>query len=181
MTREFVAWPKISRFHSETMMITEKIDGTNAAIVITNDDIYAQSRKSLITPEKDNFGFAKWVADNSDTLREDLGEGRHFGEWWGLGIQRNYGLAHKRFSLFNAHRFAEAAPYFQTSSMYVVPILYAGPWEGATVDSVHYELTEHTGSMAAPGWTKPEGVVVYLRNAGVSYKITDAVQGEKHA
>ena len=30
--------------------------------------------------------------------------GRHFGEWWGSGIQRGYGLDEKTFSLFNAYR-----------------------------------------------------------------------------
>src|SRR5882762_4949927 len=54
--------------------------------------VYAQSRKRIITPEQDNFGFARWVYDNAETLVHDLGEGLHFGEWWGSGIQRGYGL-----------------------------------------------------------------------------------------
>lgn len=177
--RTFHAWPKISRFAAETMVLTEKIDGSNAAVVITEDDIYAQSRSRVITPDKDNFGFARWVEDNKDSLIQDLGQGVWHGEWWGAGIQRRYGLEYKRFSLFNTYRFAEAAPYFKTPSMNTVPLLYVGPFDTDVVGIISSELYRG-GSMAAPGFDRPEGVVVYLRNANTQYKITDAVQGEKH-
>ncbi|MCJ7726507.1 MAG: hypothetical protein MUP76_09000, partial [Acidimicrobiia bacterium] len=44
-----------------------------------------------ITPEVDNYGFARWVKDHEEELRTGLGAGLHFGEWWGQGIQRRYG------------------------------------------------------------------------------------------
>jgi hypothetical protein len=68
----------------------------------------AGSRSQYITPERDNHGFARWVQDDADELWA-LGEGRHFGEWWGSGIQRGYGLqkGEKRFSLFNVARWAD--------------------------------------------------------------------------
>ena len=111
----FKAWPKIPRLENEVYHITEKIDGTNGAIIIQDcavEDgkilarvsgfyIWAQSRTRLITPENDNFGFAAWVKANAEQLINDLGEGYHYGEWWGQGINRGYGLDHKRFSLFN--------------------------------------------------------------------------------
>src|SRR5690242_15477805 len=105
---EFEAFPKIPRLRRD-MVVTEKIDGTNAAIGIKpagtfnfeegpdpaiiacvgvgDDDyvVYAQSRKRLITPDADNYGFARWVVDNAQTLALDLGPGLHFGEWWGHG------------------------------------------------------------------------------------------------
>lgn len=178
---EFVAWPKISRFGAEKMVITEKIDGTNACVIIEQTEfgsfeMHAQSRNRMITCADDNAGFARWCNDNFHTLVPDLGPGRHYGEWWGQGIQRNYGLDHKRFSLFAAHRFKDAAPYFKTPNLRVVPVLHTGPLDTRIIEEVEGDL-HHGGSEAAPGWAKPEGVVVYLVNGGASYKITDAVQG----
>ena len=97
---EFIAFPKIARLRRDCV-ITEKLDGTNAQIVIQDGEIVAVgSRSRWITPGKDtdNYGFAGWVEQNRAELL-GLGDGTHFGEWWGSGIQRNYGLTEKRFSL----------------------------------------------------------------------------------
>jgi hypothetical protein len=104
------------------VIITEKVDGTNALVDITEaQGIYlipgetlavvdgvsyivrAGSRSRWLTPGADNYGFAAWVADNADELAK-LGPGRHYGEWFGKGIQRNYGLEERRFALFNTSR-----------------------------------------------------------------------------
>lgn len=104
MKPEFGSFAKIPRL-SRTAIATEKIDGTNAQIWISDDgsEIAAGSRNRWITPEDDNYGFARWVQEHRDQLIT-LGPGRHYGEWWGSGIQRRYGLAEKRFSLFNVQR-----------------------------------------------------------------------------
>lgn len=122
----FKPFPKIPRLASG-YIITEKIDGSNAAVVIepgrvtdssnswcagvwgAGDAFYkvgAQSRNRFITPSSDNFGFAAWVQRNAETLVDILGAGYHHGEWWGSGIQRGYGLPNgeRRFSLFNVTR-----------------------------------------------------------------------------
>ena len=67
---EFKAWPKIPRLENTNWTITEKIDGTNACIIISNDgtEIAAQSRTRLITPDNDNAGFARWVQENKEDL-----------------------------------------------------------------------------------------------------------------
>ena len=115
---EFKPFEKIPRW-SRGIVVTEKIDGTNAVVAICAlpDDevmptetplvavrgkllIYAGSRSRWVTPASDNFGFAAWVQENADELAK-LGEGYHYGEWWGAGIQRRYGLDTKRLSLFN--------------------------------------------------------------------------------
>ncbi len=181
-TPEFIAWPKISLLANEHMTITEKIDGTNACIQIIKNEfdqysIYAQSRTRLITPANDNYGFAKWVNTHFHSLVPDLGEGVHFGEWWGQGIQRNYGMTEKRFSLFNTFRWDAARGHFKTPGLDVVPLLHEGPrFCPDTIDGVHEQLIRG-GSRAAHGFMKPEGVVVYLAEARVSYKITDAAAG----
>jgi hypothetical protein len=121
------------------------------------------------------------VESTSDSLLSDLGPGRHFGEWHGSGIQRNYGLDHKRFALFNTHRFAEAAEFFLTPRLGVVPLLFVGGLSEQVIRDVHNSLMGF-GSEAAPGFMQPEGVVVYLHETRVSWKITDAKAGPgKHA
>ncbi len=176
--REFVAWPKIARLENEIMTITEKIDGTNACVVITEGDVYAQSRTRIITPDNDNFGFAAWVEKEQHNLRADLGEGRFYGEWFGAGIQRRYGLDEKWFALFNAYRFGPQVGHFETQNLAVVPVLHSGPVCMDTVAGVVEQLYRG-GSIAAPGFAKPEGVVVHLKLSRATYKVTDAVAGTK--
>ena len=103
---EFREFPKMARLSRE-VIITEKLDGTNAQIYISDDGqtMLIGSRTRWITPQDDNHGFAKWAESHRDELLT-LGPGRHFGEWWGQGIQRGYGLKEKRFSLFNVQRWA---------------------------------------------------------------------------
>lgn len=182
---EFVPWPKIARLANERMFITEKLDGTNACIQFhpdpENEDsaiMLCQSRNRMITPGKDNAGFATWATENQVTLFQDLGFGLHFGEWWGLGIQRNYGLTEKRFSLFNMYRWSGRRGSFLTPQLDAVPLLYAGVFDTGVIETVHAGLLTE-GSNAVPGWPSPEGIVVYLTEARTSYKLTDAVVGSK--
>ena len=186
MTPTFKEFPKMARLSRECV-ITEKIDGTNASVFIDDDgNIMAGSRARWITPEDDNFGFAAWVRDNADDLR-NLGPGHHFGEWWGSGIQRNYGLKERRFSLFNVgrwHQQGEVARLIQTGDprimkettaapacCHVVPIIWRGIFGTDMVDIAVAELAS-LGSIAEPGFMKPEGVVVYHAAAGIGFKKT---------
>jgi len=173
-TIEFEAFPKIARLN-RGMVITEKIDGTNAAVVITEDgEIGAQSRSRLITPEADNYGFAGWVQRNANLLVEILGPGRHFGEWWGSGIQRKYGLSgsDKRFSLFNSARWnVEADGFDRVAGLGVVPVLHTGPFDNASINAV-VTMLGAGGSIAAPGFMRPEGVVVFQVASRTMFKVT---------
>ena len=167
-TPEFEAFPKIARLSRECV-ITEKLDGTNAAIVITEDArIFAQSRTRFITPQADNFGFARWVKENEEDLL-NLGPGRHFGEWWGAGIQRGYGLTEKRFSLFNVARWRD--PTSRPACCNVVPVLYQGLFTTDAVEAA-IEKLHLLGSIAAPGFGKPEGIIVWHEKARVMFKKT---------
>ena len=164
---EFEPFPKIARLSRECI-ITEKIDGTNAQVYITEDgQIYFGSRTRWITPEDDNYGFAKWGMEHREELMR-LGPGRHFGEWWGQGIQRKYGLTEKRFSLFNVSRWdSEDRP----ACCGIVPILGRGDFDTDLVNDCIRNLKAE-GSQAAPGFMDPEGIVIYHTAAKIGFKKT---------
>ena len=171
MTEAYVPFPKVPRLNRE-IIVTEKIDGTNAQVFIAEDGetILAGSRTRWITPEADNFGFAAWVRDNRDELLK-LGPGRHFGEWWGSGIQRGYGLSkgEKRFSLFNVARWADDG--VRPACCHAVPTLYRGPFSQQAVDDAIQGLRDN-GSLAAIGFAKPEGIIVFHTAANSGFKVT---------
>jgi hypothetical protein len=192
----FEPFPKIGRLQ-RGICITEKIDGTNAQIAIECAPygfadgravavsapiidvgepaqqlmMYTGNRSRWLQPGKDtdNFGFARWCFENQEELFK-LGEGRHFGEWWGGSIQRGYGVAEKRFSLFNVNRWAdgrEARP----SCCDVVPTLYRGLYDQTQITEAMTQLRDH-GSVAAPGFMQPEGIVVYHEATKTLFKQT---------
>ena len=216
----FVEWPKIARLNRD-VVITEKLDGTNAAIGIVemtghpegwapppNEGcvkvnnvwyrVYAQSRSRIITPSDDNYGFAMWVRRHAASLVELIGAGLHFGEWWGVGINRQYDLSERRFSLFNtakweddpAGKAALATARERDCAIYTVPVLYAGPWVSdfevrceelgkggipiteTFAPDVMLEILKHKGSVAAPGFMDPEGIVVFHKASGQCFKAT---------
>lgn len=190
---EFNRFPKIPRF-SRTCIVTEKIDGTNGLIYIGpgGGEFFVGNRRRWITPEEDNHGFAKWAYEHEEELRE-LGPGRHFGEWWGKGIQRGYGLTERRFSLFNVSRWAphgaepklisisdEGVKKFQRvppACCHLVPVIYEGEFGS---NSVNYALSmlQVKGSYAAPGFMKPEGIVIFHTKGQTLFKKTILKDGE---
>lgn len=186
MSQEFVEFPKMARL-SRDSIITEKIDGTNGQIRITDDgEFLVGSRTRWITPQDDNHGFARWCYEHKDELLT-LGPGSHFGEWWGAGIRRKYGLKEKRFSLFNVSRWClhgntpqiisqPDAPVVKYQDVLppccgLVPVLYKGLFTTNAVDDCIAYLVEH-GSQAAPGFKDPEGLVVYHTAAQFCFKKT---------
>jgi hypothetical protein len=207
---EFQEFPKMPRLSRE-MIVTEKIDGTNAHVYIVGNPegfytakhpdplviaegncggepavIFAGSRLRFIAPQDDHFGFAAWVRDHAQELF-GLGFGRHFGEWWGRGIQRNYRLNERRWSLFNVSRWClhgqepqrvpTADPRIEKyqeplpECCGLVPVLHRGRFSVLQCDMALDELMIG-GSKAAPGFMKPEGIVVFHVAANVGFKKT---------
>jgi hypothetical protein len=167
---EFAAFDKIERL-TQQITITEKIHGTNAQVFIADGIVRAGSRTRWITPEDDNYAFAAWVASNAHALRELLGEGQHFGEWYGSGINAGYGLKERRFALFNTFRWVPLADTLRPLGIDVVPILYQGPFSGEVI-STAFERLRTLGSVLVPGYDKPEGIVVRFDRSGVLMKRT---------
>lgn len=189
----FEPFQKIPRLHGN-VHVSEKLDGTNACFEYAaiphsglKDAAYlvgACSRNRRLFElvlghdglpigapvwdgKGDNAGFGAWVLANLDGLRR-LGYGRHFGEWYGQGIQRTYGLDHKRFALFRApkHGVPEGCP------VSVVPELDVwGEFDTGRLALLMAEL-RLSGSHAAPGYMNPEGIVIFHARSGQLFKYT---------
>lgn len=193
---EFQPWPKIARIN-KPVVFTEKIDGTNAAIGVRQVPLgdvrpfetvvvdprferplalRAQSRKRLITPTADNFGFARWAFERAEILAPSLGEGLHYGEWWGKGIQRGYGMDTRVFSLFDTSRWSgDSLPdELHAQGVDVVPVLWNE--DGALLsDGLHLALGALLGgSVAAAQYGRDgepaEGVCIYHTASGAMHK-----------
>ena len=185
---QFTEFPKIARLSRECI-ITEKLDGTNAQIFIGEQgEFFVGSRSRWIYPGDDNHGFARWAFEHREELMT-LGAGRHFGEWWGSGIQRGYGLqkGEKRFSLFNVTRWCLHGniPLFLPTAdprsekkqdmlppcCSLVPVLVRGMFDTARVEEAIADLRAN-GSKAAPGFMKPEGVICFHVAGNFGFKKT---------
>ena len=172
----FRAFPSIPRLFRD-YIVTEKIDGTNASVHVLEDGtVLAGSRTRYITPENDNAGFARFVAEREEQFRALLGPGQHFGEWYGNGIQRGYGLPEKRFALFNTTRWTGVE---LPERVGVVPVLAICGIEMVKLvaDSLYI-----SGSLIAPGFAFPEGIVTFHTKSGQLAKYTfDKNDGHKSA
>ncbi len=168
---EFKAFDKIARLNRE-VIVTEKIDGTNGVVFVPEgplSPVLSGSRSRWVTPSNDNFGFARWVSEHNDELRTGLGPGYHYGEWFGAGIQRRYGLAEKRFALFNVSRWTD--DFVRPKCCHVVPTLARGLDIRAVTERSLATLRAN-GSAAAPGFMKPEGVVIFHTASSALFKVT---------
>lgn len=205
---KFESFNKIPRL-SRDITITEKLDGSNGQVFIydSNDDIlwpnqevdtivtkqfiqdyslyekegiyiFAGSRNRWLTIHKDNYGFANWVQKNAEDLL-NLGVGRHYGEWYGKGIQRGYGLNEKHFALFNVGRWANHNDTWEAldpriqcpACCEVVPILDEGVFNTQLIEDYVMKLKQ-VGSLAVPGFMDPEGIVIYHSASGKMFKKT---------
>lgn len=189
----FEPFPKIGRLNA-AMTVTEKIDGTNGQLQFDSlGNMLVGSRKRQIFPEgtffapesnedpgalkpvkgTDNFGFAQWAYRHQYKLFDFLGEGRHYGEWAGNGIQRGYGMTEKRFFLFNAARFGPGRQEVPQDLLNIgldsVPVLYEGEHDQLKLDEIMYNL--YTTGSYLNEW-KPEGIIVYMHGVKELYKRT---------
>jgi hypothetical protein len=129
---EHIPFPEIQQFRNTIRTVREraehdgvplptltfvgsvKLHGTNSSVVFPPEGgFYIQSRTQVITPEKDNNGFAKWATDNEElflSLRRRLYKEfpLHtgfvvYGEWCGQGIQKGVAISQvsKRFVVFS--------------------------------------------------------------------------------
>lgn len=199
MAIEFQKWPKTPRLFRD-IVITEKVDGTNSAIIfedVTTEDVDnipsteliergaylyhvgTQSRNRLIYPGKttDHHGFAAFVQANKEELFDLLGVGRHYGEWWGQGIQGRYNTQIRGFALFNTEKHGDVHHWFKDPTnpdrqvlVEGMPVLYKGPFSEQKIRETMAELDKH-GSLVSP-FDKAEGIVVFHTQSRKVYKVT---------
>ncbi len=168
----FIPFPKIPRYR-RNIIVSEKLDGTNAKIIVCrNGEIFAGGRNRWLSPkiyntgpDPDQFGFAEWVAEREEDLWEELGPGIHAGEWFGYRINRGYGIPDRRFALFRPK--LDWQPHHCTT----VPILYEGMISDGAIEG-SLEMLRTGGSVAVPGYTNPEGIVIYHTASKSLWKIT---------
>lgn len=194
---DFQTWPKIPRFN-KPWEITEKLDGTNGVIYWSDRHdgrfdtssvlaeveslyLYAGSRNRWLRPESDNFGFARWAMDNAVELRM-LGPGRHYGEWYGQGVQRGYGLTEKRFALFDWNKWVGREDELPKGVETVHVLMFADPRElNTTINGCINDL-RLCGSAHVPGFMNPEGIVLRHQQGGQRFKVLlekdDIAKGE---
>ena len=152
--------------------------------------------------ETDNFGFAAWVRDNAEELVKlgpgvHYGEwwGQSIQRGYGLTEKRfslfNVGrwCSHPcrdrcQFAVdvaMTEHSCAGQCQYEIGQSFdglgqaptccHVVPILYRGPFCGEAIETFMRKL-EREGSVAAPGFMNPEGIMIYHTAARQMFKKT---------
>ena len=131
-----------------------KLHGTNAAVQVHLDgNIIAQSRENIITPEKDNNGFARWVHENKDNWQSAAKGFVFFGEWVGPGVQRGVAVGQiprKSFVVFAVQPLLSSVktpPVYDSDDLIVdpeaiskmvsaIPDVYVLPWynDGIKID-----------------------------------------------
>ena len=95
---------------------TVKLHGTNAGVVMCNNEMWAQSRNNIITPQSDNAGFADFVEANKSSFENifdqffknnpDVTTDKavcYYGEYCGGNIQKGVALTkmEKAFFIFD--------------------------------------------------------------------------------
>lgn len=117
---QFAGFPSIESFYHVVKLVKNyphlaqkpfkyrgkgKIHGTNASVRLSPDSFLIQSKEQIITPEKDNVGFAKWVHSQLDQWKSIKVEKEItiYGEWCGPGIQKGTAInqiPNKVFAIF---------------------------------------------------------------------------------
>ena len=167
---EFKKWDKINRLKDNMITITEKINGTNACVIIEDGKVVGCQSRNRLVKVGDHFGFPAWVEDNAEEI-VSLGDGYHYGEWAGPGIQKNlHKLEKKTFFLFRPEYM------LMPGCISVVPILYQGPYSEAEIKRIMFVLKPYDAGAQVDAlsgkYVYAEGIVVYFHDMRQSMKLT---------
>ena len=195
----YASFPSIERLENIYCVISEKVDGTNSLIEINEvfpvgepKEIQVRfgSRNRYITFNNDNAGFANFfrhyearfkdvAADiilkelevSGETLTECQEQYplRIYGEWFGSGIQRGYGLKDKFFMPFSTF-YAEKLIEYQVPNIIKPNIMYTGKFSQEIADICMQTLTN--GSLVIPEFKRPEGIVIHFPKYNLRLKQT---------
>lgn len=97
-------------------------------------------------------------------LAQTLGDGYHYGEWAGPGIQKNrHGLEQKTFFLFNSSRWSNLPS--NDYGLSCVPLLFDGAFYDGIVADMMLWLLDYRKY-------KPEGLMIYWKDMDTYLKHT---------
>lgn len=140
-----------------------KVDGTNAAIQALGDgEFAAQSRTRVLTPEDDNYGFARWAheyAGYMGSLHTALGRAVIFGEWCGPGVQKRTAAARIDRKVFAVFAIQFGDPHRESARLLVDPAriaevlpehpdIFVLPWHAEVVEFDHGDMDQLEGAVA---------------------------------
>lgn len=132
---------------------TVKIHGTNAGVGYKNGQIFTQSRNNIITPDKDNLGFAKFVYDNIEqwSFLKQYKDIIVYGEWCGQGIQSGCAIHQltRRYIIFDI--FIDGKP------------INIDEFEKINIENV-FVITNFTQYQTQVDFNNPNLVIDYLTN-----------------
>ncbi len=153
------------------------------------------SRNRYITFNDDNAGFANFfrhyearfkdvAADivlkelkvSGETLTECQEQYplRIYGEWFGSGIQRGYGLKDKFFMPFSTF-YAEKLIEYQVPNIVKPNIMYTGKFSQEIANTCMQTLTN--GSLVIPEFKRPEGIVIHFPK--YNFRLKQTFEGSK--
>ncbi len=99
----------------DTIIVQEKLDGSNVGVVNLDGQIVAVGRSGFSaasSPYEQHHHFAAWVKLHEARFRELLGEGeRVCGEWLGQAVGTRYALPHEPFVAFDLRTGDGRVPY----------------------------------------------------------------------
>ncbi len=153
-------FPKIPRIENVTFEVTEKLDGTNGVVQVTDSlEVLVGSRNRWLDKHNDNHGFFNWVMEREDIFK-GFGQGIYRGEFIGKGIQRTYGLLDKHFYLFDLSLEEKTSWAPDGSNIHIVP--YLGWISLFEIEDIINYTGEHLTSEINRIY-KSEGVMLYSR------------------
>ncbi len=178
---EHIKFPKIPRVEKVEVIITEKLDGTNALIYIDdNGDMKFGSRNRWLTEDSDNHGFYTFCMKNKDMLAR-LGRGYHYGEFIGSGIARQYGFTNgeRKLYMFDARLVDRELG----DNIKVVPILKQATLHDMTGlfdlrDYINPSTTVRESTINKD--TRMEGVMIFLTHLNKYIKVIYDKSGDRN-
>lgn len=119
-----------------------KLHGTNCAVQVAGDGVFAQSRTTLLSPQSDYKGFATWVALSRQYFEGPLPGMVVFGEWCGPGVEAGMAISQAKSKLFVvfAIRYDDGTIVYEPYQIRTLlpaanapPQLHVLPWEGSAI------------------------------------------------
>lgn len=160
-----------ARDKHDTIIITEKLDGSNVGIAKVGDNIYALGRAGYLaqTSKYEQYQlFAAWVREREDHFRKMLEDGqRLIGEWLAQAHGTRYSLPYGPFIAFDIMEGDKRKSWkylCDTCGIYGIPMPY--PIHYGSPMSVEEAMGRHENTHGFHPDDGPEGIVYRVERRG---------------